>query len=60
MDFPIVLVGAKRDLEDSRQVTADEGKLLAEQWEVDWIEVSGATGENSDVPFFNLVRCIDR
>ncbi len=60
MDFPIVLVGTHKDLETERVVTADEGKLLAEQWQVDWMEVCGLTGENVDVPFFTLVRCIDR
>ncbi len=60
MDFPIVLVGTHKDLETQRVVTADEGKKLAKKWHVDWIEVSGLTGENVDVPFFTLARCIDR
>ncbi|KAL7713370.1 ras-related protein Rap-1b [Entamoeba marina] len=37
---PIIVVGNKNDLEDERQVTLDEGKQLAEEFGINFIECS--------------------
>lgn len=42
----IVLVGNKTDLEDERQVTAEEGEKMAADLDVMWIETSARNGTN--------------
>ena len=42
----IILVGNKKDLEDKRQVSTDEGKELAEKYGLLFYETSAKTGEN--------------
>lgn len=58
-DITICLVGNKSDLEDSRQVTADE----AEQWAKDngiqrFVETSAKTGENVIKAYEEVARLI--
>ncbi|BFZ60779.1 GTP-binding protein [Saitoella coloradoensis] len=43
---PIVVVGNKSDLHMQRQVTADDGKALAQQWNCAWTEASARHNEN--------------
>ena len=42
----IVLVGNKTDLEDERQVSAEEGEKMAADLDVMWIETSARSGTN--------------
>ncbi|XP_029646930.1 GTP-binding protein Rheb homolog [Octopus sinensis] len=42
---PIVLVGNKTDLEEDRAVTMEDGKKLADEWEIPFLEVSAKTDE---------------
>ncbi|MEJ2294661.1 MAG: GTP-binding protein [Candidatus Lokiarchaeota archaeon] len=55
--FPIIVVGGKADLADSREVTASEGIKIAKLRGVDgFIECSSKTGENVDESFQALTR----
>ncbi|KAI4904295.1 hypothetical protein NFI96_010889, partial [Prochilodus magdalenae] len=47
-NVPFLLVGNKSDLEDKRQVSADEAKARAEQWGVCYVETSAKTRANVD------------
>ena len=42
----MVLVGNKSDLADKRQVSTEEGRELAEKYEMKFYETSAKTGEN--------------
>jgi GTPase KRas protein len=57
---PMVLVATKVDLENDRQVTAAEGRALAESWNVPFFETSSYTRQNVDECFFETVRTIRR
>lgn len=47
-NVPFLLVGNKSDLDDRRQVSADEAKARAEQWGVCYVETSAKTRANVD------------
>ena len=47
----LILVGNKIDLEDQRQVSKEQGEVLAEKLEVSYIETSAKTGENIEDAF---------
>lgn len=52
-NVPFLLVGNKSDLEDRRQVGAEEAKARADQWGVSYVETSAKTRANVDkVPRF--------
>uniref|UniRef100_A0A671RYD3 small monomeric GTPase n=1 Tax=Sinocyclocheilus anshuiensis TaxID=1608454 RepID=A0A671RYD3_9TELE len=55
-NVPFLLVGNKSDLEDRRQVSADEAKARADQWGVCYVETSAKTRANVDKVFFDLMR----
>jgi len=55
-DFPIVLIGNKKDLTSERQVSVEEGKQMAEKFKVPFIETSAKTNENVADGFHQLVR----
>uniref|UniRef100_A0AAQ4PPU2 small monomeric GTPase n=1 Tax=Gasterosteus aculeatus aculeatus TaxID=481459 RepID=A0AAQ4PPU2_GASAC len=55
-NVPFLLVGNKSDLDDRRQVSADEAKARAEQWGVCYVETSAKTRANVDKVFFDLMR----
>jgi GTPase KRas protein len=59
-DFPIVLVGNKKDLNSERQVSEEEGKQLAEKFKIPFVETSAKTNENVSEAFFLLVRQINK
>ena len=51
----MVLVGNKSDLADKRQVSIEEGKELAEKYEMKFYETSAKTGENVNEIFYDSV-----
>uniref|UniRef100_A0A8C2KEV7 Small monomeric GTPase n=1 Tax=Cyprinus carpio TaxID=7962 RepID=A0A8C2KEV7_CYPCA len=50
------MVGNKSDLEDRRQVSADEARTKADEWSVQYVETSAKTRANVDKVFFDLMR----
>ncbi|KAL6115121.1 ras-related protein O-RAL-like [Pungitius pungitius] len=55
--IPLLLVGNKSDLEERRQVTAEEGVAKAADWGgVQYVETSAKTRANVDKVFFDLMR----
>ena len=53
-----VILGNKKDLEDERQVSYEEGALLAKSVGAAFIETSAKTGENVDKAFFGMLCCV--
>ena len=51
---PIILVGNKQDLDKERKITQEEGKQLAQQWNIDYIETSAKTNFNCKEAFEKL------
>lgn len=47
-NIPFVLVGNKVDLTESRRVSYEEAKRLANQWQVPYVETSAKTKQNVD------------
>ncbi|NWY03703.1 RALA protein, partial [Nothoprocta ornata] len=52
----VLLIGNKSDLEDKRQVSVEEAKNRADQWNVNYVETSAKTRANVDKVFFDLMR----
>lgn len=46
--IPLLLVGNKSDLEERRQVSADEATAKASEWGVQYVETSAKTRANVD------------
>eukprot|EP00980_Cylindrotheca_fusiformis_P010876 scaffold2470_cov114-Cylindrotheca_fusiformis.AAC.5 len=59
-DLPRVLVGSKKDLDASRQVSHTDANALAQLWGVPYIECSSKTGENVENVFHTLLKEIER
>lgn len=57
---PMVLVGNKKDLQNQRQVTTEEVKELAQQWNCQWVETSAKTNENIGKLFEGMIEEIER
>eukprot|EP01106_Pelomyxa_sp_JSP_P002269 TRINITY_DN13475_c0_g1_i1.p1 TRINITY_DN13475_c0_g1~~TRINITY_DN13475_c0_g1_i1.p1 ORF type:complete len:351 (-),score=56.57 TRINITY_DN13475_c0_g1_i1:76-1128(-) len=55
---PMLLVGAKLDLEQQRQVPSCEALALAKKLNCQYLEVSARTGENVDVVFLELAHLV--
>lgn len=55
-DFPIVVFGNKADLEERRQVSAEEGQQFGRQNDVPVFEVSALSGQNLGVGFEKIVE----
>ena len=53
---PMILVGNKSDIFDEREVSANEAKLLAEEWGCPHFETSAKTSSNVDEMFSEIVR----
>jgi GTPase KRas protein len=58
--FPAILVGNKCDLEGDRQVSSQEGKDLAKNFNCPFIETSAKQRIRVDDVFYNVVREIRR
>lgn len=54
--IPIVIVGNKRDLYNNREVSTDEGKMLAQRMGCDFYETSAKQNANVEAAFKSLVR----
>ncbi|XP_028321942.1 ras-related protein ralB-B-like [Gouania willdenowi] len=54
--IPLLVVGNKSDLEERRQVSADEATAKAGEWGVQYVETSAKTRANVDKVFFDLMR----
>lgn len=54
--IPMMLVGNKCDLEEKREVSSQEGKEKAKQFESSWKEASAKTRVNVEEAFYDLVR----
>lgn len=54
--IPLLVVGNKSDLEDRRQVSAEEATAKASEWGVQYVETSAKTRANVDKVFFDLMR----
>ena len=52
----IILVGNKIDNEKERKVTTEEGKRIADSFELEFFETSAKTGLNIDTTFNKLVK----
>lgn len=54
-NVPFLLVGNKSDLEDKRQVSVEEAKTRADQWNVNYVETSAKTRANVDKVMTSLL-----
>lgn len=54
--IPIILVGNKCDLEEERIVTEEEGKEIAENNKMNFLEASGKNGTNVKEAFYQLAE----
>lgn len=54
----IILLGNKTDLDSQRRVTADEGKKLAEDWGIKYVEASAKLGQRVSDVFTELLNML--
>jgi Ras family protein len=57
---PIVVVGNKSDLHIQRQVSAEEGKALTQQWNCAWTEASARHNENVVKAFELMIAEVEK
>jgi len=55
-EFPMVIVGNKKDLSSSRQVSEAEASAFCKQHKIPFYEASAKTRENVEECFYQLVR----
>lgn len=53
---PTTLVANKQDLDESRTITAEQGKILAEKFNMGFYEISAKTNHNVTDLMFDLAR----
>ena len=59
-EVPIVLAGNKKDLEDQREASYEEGKQLAKRWQCPFFETSAKEEIGIQEVFTSLVREMER
>nr|ACO10571.1 Ras-related protein R-Ras2 precursor [Caligus rogercresseyi] len=59
-EFPIMMVGNKADLEKQRVISVEEGRAMARQLKIPYIEASAKIRMNVDQAFYELVRLVRR
>ena len=57
-NIPIVLLGNKCDLEDHREITKEEGKKLANEYNINLFEISNKEGINIEESCLELINKI--
>ncbi len=57
---PLILVGNKSDLQDSREVSHEEAESTARSWGVPYIETSAKTKQNVDKIYYDLMSMIQQ
>ena len=57
---PLILVGNKSDLHDSKEVSQDEAESMAGSWGVPYIETSAKTKQNVDKIYYDLMTMIQQ
>lgn len=57
-DVQVILVGNKKDLEEERRVSPEQGQALASELGLPFVEVSAKTAEGVDEAFLTLARNI--
>ncbi|MHA2283989.1 MAG: Rab family GTPase [Promethearchaeota archaeon] len=58
-DIPIMLIGSKLDLNEYREVTYDEGLLIAKKYNLaSFLEISSKTGENVEKAFETMIKML--
>jgi Fe2+ transport system protein B len=53
-----ILVGTKCDLESRREVTSEEGKGLAKEYNIPFIETSAKEGTNVEEAFLTIATAV--
>lgn len=54
----VTIIGNKTDFEDSRAVSKEEGRALANKYDSSFIETSALSGTNIETAFEQLIHCV--
>ena len=54
-NLPILIIGNKKDKEEDRNITFEEGKKFAEEHQMGFFETSAFTGENVNEAFISFI-----
>ena len=57
-DFPLLLLGNKIDKEDKRVISKEQGEDLAEEYNIDFFEISNKNGTNIEEAVFTFLKKI--
>lgn len=57
---PLILVGNKADLQDSREISNEDATALANSWGVPYVETSAKTKLNVDKVYYDLLGMIQK
>lgn len=57
---PLILVGNKSDLQDSREVSQEDASAMANSWGVPYIESSAKTKVNVDKIYYDLLGMVQK
>ena len=57
-DFPLILLGNKIDKEDKREISKEQGEDLADEYNIDFFEISNKEGININEAILTLVKKI--